>query len=95
MSVMSDYYDTTGTWKHVTGIDDYTQPTYSTQSVPCRVVDKIKLIRDKNGTQVVSMSTVFTDSPVIVDDLFNGRVVISVNNKRLLDSSEGYEVYLV
>ena len=95
MSVMSDYYDDTGVWKHISGTDDYNQPTYTTLTVPCRVMDKIKLVRDKTGVQVVSMSTVYTDSPVIVDDLFNDRVVISVKVMDLLDSLEGYEVSLI
>jgi hypothetical protein len=93
--MMSDYYDATGEWKHITGSDDYNQPTYAILNVPCKIIDKMKLVRDKTGVQVVSMSTVFTDSPVIVDDLFNGRVVISVRTMDLLDSLEGYEVSLV
>lgn len=94
-SMMSDYYDATGEWKHIASTDDYNQSTYTTKTVPCRIVDKMKLVRDKNGVQVVSMSTVFTDDAIKVDDLFNGRVVISVKTMDLLDSLEGYEVYLI
>ena len=95
MSIMSDYYNTTGEWKHITGTDDYTQPTYATENVPCLIMDKVKLVRDKNGTEVVSMTTVFTDAKVNVDDLFNGRVVIAVGSKDSLEGTEGYEVNLV
>lgn len=92
--MMSDYYDTTGVWKHVIGTDDYNQPTYANENVPCRIIDKVKLVRDKTGVQVVSMSTVFTDAIINVDDLFNGRVVIARKSMDSLDGIEGYEVNL-
>ena len=95
MSMMSDYYDTTGEWKHISGTDDYNQPTYAIDNPPCKIMDKMKLVRDKTGVQVVSMSTVYTDAAVNVDDLFNGRVVIAVGSKDSLEGTEGYEVNLV
>ena len=95
MSMMSDYYNTTGEWKHIAGADDYNQAAYSISNPPCRIMDKMKLVRDKTGVQVVSMTTVYTDAAVNIDDLFNGRVVLSVKSMDSLEDTEGYEVNLV
>lgn len=92
--MIEDYFNATAEWKHVTGTDDYNQATYDTESIPCRIIDKSKLVRDKTGTQVVSMSQVYTNKNVQIDDLINGRTVISVKSLDMLDSNEGLEVYL-
>lgn len=92
--MIEDYFNKTAEWKHVTGTDDYNQSTYETRQIPCMIIDKIKLVRDKTGTQVVSSSQVFAVENIQLGDLINGRLVISIGSLDLLDSNEGIEVYL-
>ena len=92
--MLEDYCTQSGEWKHKTGIDDYNQPSYDTKTIDCRILDQEKLVRNKQGEQVLSTSTVFTQENVQLDDLINGRAVIGRKNLDLLDGSDGWEVYL-
>lgn len=92
--MLEDYCTQSGEWKHKTGIDDYNQPSYDTKTIACRILDQEKLVRNKQGEQVLSTSTVFTQENVQLDDLINGRAVIGRKNLDLLDGSDGWEVYL-
>lgn len=95
--MLEDYCNQTATWKHVIGTDGYTQAIYDSEvEIACRIEDKIKLVRDKTGTQVVSSTTIYTPSLIKLDDIVNGRVVIAVQNLTGLDGEiEGYTVYLI
>lgn len=92
--MLEDYCTQSGEWKHKTGIDDYNQPSYDTKTIACRILDQEKLVRNKQGEQVLSTSTVFTQENVQLDDLINGRAVIGRKSLDLLDGSDGWEVYL-
>lgn len=92
--MISDYCKQSALWKHITGHDKYTQPVYAAQiSIKVRKEEKIRLVRDKKGVQVMSNTTYFTSSAIIVDDLLDGYTVIAVNPMTGLDGQiEGYEV---
>lgn len=93
--MIEDYFTDIKLWKHVTGTDDYNQPTYEDKTIDCKFNEKLKLVRDKTGQQVVSQAQVFCKESVQVDDLIDGRVVLSVGSMDGLDGiTEGYEVYL-
>ena len=92
--MLEDYCTQSGEWKHKTGIDDYNQPSYDTKTIDCRILDQEKLVRNKQGEQILSTSTVFTQENVQLDDLINGRTVIGRKSLDLLDETDGWEVYL-
>lgn len=92
--MLEDYCTQSGEWKHKTGIDDYNQPSYDTKTIACRILDQEKLVRNKQGEQVLSTSTVFTQENIQLDDLFNSRVVIGRKSLDTLDGTDGWEVYL-
>ncbi|MDF2884739.1 MAG: hypothetical protein K0R54_5309 [Clostridiaceae bacterium] len=94
--MIEDYFTDKKVWRHVTGTDDYNQPTYDDKTIDCKFNQKIKLVRDKTGNQVVSQANVFCKDAVLIDDLIDGRVIISVLTLDGLDGIiEGYEVYLI
>lgn len=92
--MLEDYCTQSGEWKHKTGIDDYNQPSYDTKTIACRILDQEKLVRNKQGEQVLSASTVFTQENIQADDLINSRVVIGRKSLDTLDGPDGWEVYL-
>ena len=93
--MIEDYFVDKKLWKHKTGVDDYNQPIYEDKTIDCRFNQKIKLVRDKTGTQVVSQAQVYCKDAVTIDDLVDGRVVLSVLTLDGLDGQiEGYEVML-
>ena len=86
----------TAVWKHKTGTNEYTESIYAPEaSIPARIEERVRLVKDKTGNQVISRSTVFTMAQIKVDDLVDGKVALAVNNNTGLDGSiEGYEVML-
>jgi hypothetical protein len=54
------------------------------------------MVRNAQGQETVSSATVFTASPVLVNDLIDDKLVIAVNSAITLGGGVGfYEVYLV
>lgn len=94
--MIEDYFTDKKLWRHKTGTDDYTQPTYEDKTIDCRFMQKTKLVRNKQGEQMVSQATVFCTDAVCIDDWVDGRVVLSVRTLDGLDGAvEGYEAMLV
>lgn len=94
--MIEDYFTDKKVWRHITGTDDYNQSTYADKTIDCKFNEKVKLVRDKNGNQVVSQATVFCKDAVRIDDLIDNRVVLAVLTLDGLDGIvEGYEVSLV
>lgn len=93
--MLEDYFTDKKVWRHITDTDDYNQPTYTDETIDCKFNEKITLVRDKTGNEVVSQSNVFCKDAIQVDELIDGRVVISVLPLSGLDGIiEGYRVYL-
>jgi hypothetical protein len=94
--MIEDYCNQTAVWKHVIDSNAYNEPVYGAPvSIKCRKEQKIRLVRNKNGEQVVSDTRLYTTFPVQIDDLIDERVVISVIEMSDLEGqAEGYEVVL-
>jgi hypothetical protein len=94
--MMEDYCPDSAVWKRVVNSSVYNDPEYAAPVViECQKEEKIRLVRNKFGVQVVSDTTLRTVSHVEIDDLIDDRVVISVLTMKDLDGEiEGYEVML-
>lgn len=94
--MMEDYCPDSVVWKHIVNSNAYNEPEYAEpMTIKCRKEQKVRLVRNKNGEQVVSDTRLYTVSPIEIDDLIDDRVVISVLTLKDLDGSiEGYEVML-
>jgi hypothetical protein len=67
--MIGDYLNQTATWHRVTGQDGYGEPTYESKTIPVRWEGKRRLVRDKEGREVVSEARVFCTAPVQEGDL--------------------------
>jgi hypothetical protein len=65
------YLNQTATWKKVTGLDGYGQPVTQSEQIKVRWDGFRKLVRDKQGQQVVSEGRVFCIEPVQTGDILN------------------------
>jgi hypothetical protein len=94
--MMADYCNQKAMWKHKTGNNEYNEATYADSvNIDVRKVEKITLVRNKSGVQVVSNTTVYTPTAVQVDDLIDDLVVITILSSPNLDGNiEGYKVAL-
>ena len=62
------YLNQTATWHYATGHDDYNKPITSSKSIPVRWEGKRRLVRDKEGREVVSEARVFCTANVKAGD---------------------------
>lgn len=90
--MISIYTNQTAFWKAEVSVNEYNEPTYADPvTIDCRFEYKRRMVRNKQGQEVISEATMFTRSPVIPDDLitFDSRdwVVISVAIEVRLDGT--------
>ena len=86
MSLIDGKLNQTILYKRRTGVSDTGRPLYEPPvSVPCRLEDDRRLVRNEQGQEVVSESVLFTDFRVYPQDAFevDGKDirVIQVSNK--------------
>lgn len=103
MSLTEDYYNEDLAWtpaqRNVDGTtkkDGSGRVLYSDpQTIRGCLTEKIKLIRDKTGKEVVSSGYATLSEPVELDDKINGRMVIALSNHKDLDGNdEGRTIYM-
>ncbi|NLW45830.1 MAG: hypothetical protein GXY86_00595 [Firmicutes bacterium] len=103
MSLTEDYYNEDLIWtpaqRNVDGTtkkDGSGRVLYNTpQTIRGCLTEKIKLIRDKTGKEVVSSGHATLSESVGLDDKINGRLVIAVSAHKDLDGNdEGRTVYM-
>lgn len=104
--MIGDYANQTVIWQAVQMLDgvpvvnEYNEPTHATPvNIYCRFEFKRRMVRDKQGQQVISEARLFTESHVKPDDLitFDGIdwPVIAVADQPGLDGDiEFYEVMM-
>lgn len=89
--MISDYLNQTATWKRVTGLNEYGEPITTCQTIRVRWEGKRRLVRDKQGQEVVSEARFFCLDPVQPGDLieFGGKewTVITVYEVPDLDGN--------
>ena len=92
--MLDDYLNQSLEWKHVTSINEYNEPTYTTATIKGRKETGHKLIRNVQGQEVVSSAWFSTESAVCNNDLIDGSLVISIEFSVDLDGvtqwREGY-----
>lgn len=91
------YLNQQATWlQHTSEYDEYNNPvTAAAQTIPVRKVSKTKIVKDKNGKEVVSTATVMTVADLNVDDIIDGKPVIATEEARDRDGNlEGKLAYL-
>ena len=92
---MTEYLNQSMTWKHISSINKYNEPTYTTSTIKGRKETGHKLVRNSQGEEVVSTACVFTLSAIEKCDLIDDEIVISVeSNVELNGTTKFYEVYL-
>jgi len=99
-SALARYLNQTAAWIHYSSaaptFDSYGNPTnYTTSTIRCRTERYNRLARDKEGREVVSDTTVYTQSAVVVGDMIEARKVLNVSDWPDFDGSiVGYEAVL-
>jgi hypothetical protein len=63
------YFNQTITWKSVTSVNEYNEPTTTSTSIPARFEYKRKRVRNKEGVEVISEAQCLTASLVQEGDL--------------------------
>jgi hypothetical protein len=97
--VIDGYMNQSVIWKSKGDVNEYNEPTYTGSTIQCRFEYKRRLVRNKQGQEVISEARLFTSSPVKPDDLIThdsiNWVVIAVADQPNLDGSiEFYEVMM-
>jgi len=93
--LLDRYANQSLTWKHVTAINEYNEPTYSSTTIKGRKETGFKMIRNSQGQESVSSAQVFTESAIEVNDLIDDKLVMAVDTQIKLDGAVGFrEVYL-
>jgi len=83
-------------WKHAGTLNEYNEPTYTTTTIKGRKETGHKLVRNKQGQEVVSSAWVVTQSAIAPNDKIDGSLVISVEEAVQMDgTTKFYEGYLV
>lgn len=93
--MMDAYLNQTATWKRVIGQNGYAEPLFAPdQTIKVRWEGKRRLVRDKQGKEVISESEVICIEDVQSDDVlvFGGRewTVISVSEVPGLDGGTSH-----
>jgi hypothetical protein len=92
--MIQGYLNQTATWHYVTGLNEYGEPQTSSKTINVRWEGKRRLVRGKDGREVVSEARVFcTDAVQPGDELeYGGRSwpVIAVSTMPGLDGAESH-----
>lgn len=94
------YTNQTAVWKAKGEVNQYNEPTYADPvTIKCRIEYKNRMVRNKQGQEIISESTIITKSPVKSDDIItfddtDWVVIISAPQAGLGGSTEFYEVMM-
>lgn len=92
---MGRYLNQTVTWKAKTGQDKFNEPTYSSSEIAARKQKKRQMVRNAQAEEVISQTTVYTQSAIGLEDQIDGEQVITVSEWIDRDGSiVGYKVFL-
>jgi len=79
--MLSHLYRSTIVVKTISGVDFYNKPTISsTANVTCYIKEGIKVVKNKEGKEVVSSARIHTD--VAIDD--NSLIVLNGQDREIL-----------
>ena len=92
---MALYLNQDVTWNAKTGQTGYAKPIYESSSIKARKEKKRRMVRNAEGEEVISETTVFTQSNIGLEDQIDGEQVINVSE--WVDKGGtviGYEVFI-
>ena len=93
--MINNYLNQTATWHYVTGKNNYGEPTFGSKTINCRWEGKRRLVRNKDGQEVVSEARVFCVEAIKPGDEleYDGRSwpVIAVSVVPGLDGAESHK----
>lgn len=78
--MLKEYMSQSLTWKHIASINEYNEPIYTTTTIKGRKETGHKLVKNAAGEDTVSSARVFTGSAIIIDDLIDDTLIISVES---------------
>jgi len=83
-------------WQQRTSINSYNKPVYAAAaSIEARKETGFKLIRNKEGKEVVSTAWIITETAISEGDKIDGYILMAVQpQKDLDDDTVGYEGYM-
>lgn len=92
----SAYFKRTCSWTRCAGRGADAKPTFAAAVVlPCFRIDKMQLVRDRTGAQVVSSTEIRCGTQIGLDDKIDGRTVVAVGVGRgLFGAVDFYKAYL-
>jgi hypothetical protein len=95
--MLSNYANQALSWEVKTGENDYSQPTFAAAvTIYGRKTVTNKIVRNKQGEEVLVTGTVLTESDVSEGDRIDGRTVMSSGPAVKLDGSAMFNrVYLI
>jgi len=92
--MIRSYLNQTAVWKYVIGQNMYGEPDFDTKEIKVRWEGRRRLVRDKDGQEVVSEARVFCIEPVKPGDILKYEdrdwPVIAVATVPGLDGSESH-----
>lgn len=92
--MIANYLNQTATWYKAGKLDMYGAPSYTEQKIKVRWEFKRRLVRNKEGIEVVSECRVFCQEPVKAGDkLKYGDATYPVINYSILPTLDGSELY--
>jgi hypothetical protein len=85
--MIKEYLNQTATLKTTVGYNEYGEPIPSEKIIPCRFEMKRKLVRDRQGNEVVSEATMYCIEPVNPDDriVYNNKEYIAITVSEIVD----------
>lgn len=92
----STYFKQTCVHKPCTGLGGDGHPKHGEPvTLPCFRVDRIQVVRDRTGAEVVSATEIRTSTPIGLDDLVDDRKVIAIGvGSDLFGRIDFYKAYL-
>ena len=95
-AALAKYLNQNVIWQAKAGQTGYNEPTYSAGvSIKARKEKKRRMVRDAQGIEVVSQTTIYTQSVIGMEDLIDADQVINIGEWIDKDGTVvGYEVFL-
>lgn len=90
------YLNQNVSWKRRTSTNKYVEGSFTETTIKGRLESGFKLVRNEKGEEVTSSAFLVTESAVSVNDLIEGRTVVSSEPMRGFNGNiMWYEVYLL
>lgn len=85
--MIKEYLNQTATLRTTVSYNEYGEPVPSEKTISCRFEMKRKLVRDRQGNQVVSEATMYCIEPINPDDriVYNNKEYIVIAVSEIVD----------